>query len=55
MKYFLTGLSLVLIAAKLFGAVTISWFWALSPLWIPMALGALIFLGFIIVGFIKND
>ena len=40
---FLDLLTIVFIAAKLVGAITWSWLWVLSPLWIPYALVILIF------------
>lgn len=42
---FLPLLAVLFIALKLTGYVTWSWLWVLSPLWIPMALGAAIVLG----------
>ena len=39
---FLGLLAIVFIAAKLVGAITWSWLWVLSPLWIPWALVILI-------------
>lgn len=39
---FLGLLTIVFITAKLVGAITWSWLWVLSPLWIPWALVILI-------------
>lgn len=36
---FAGALTLVFIAAKLFGAIAWSWLWVLSPLWISALLG----------------
>lgn len=33
---FFGGLTLLLIAAKLWGKIDLSWFWVLSPIWIPL-------------------
>lgn len=41
---FLGLLSLVFIALKLTGAISWSWWWVLSPLWIPTAVTLLIFI-----------
>ena len=38
-------LLVVFIVLKLIGAITWSWWWVLSPLWIPVA-GFLLFIGF---------
>ena len=40
---FLGLLTLIFIAAKLFGAINWSWFWVLSPILLPIAFAALIF------------
>lgn len=32
-------LTLIFVAAKLFGAIAWSWLWVLSPLWIGFAIG----------------
>lgn len=34
---FLSLLTLVFVAAKLFGHIAWSWLWVFSPLWIPLA------------------
>lgn len=43
-------LTLLLIAAKLFGAITLSWVWVLSPLWIPPLVAGAIILLIIVLG-----
>lgn len=35
---FLPALTLVLIALKLAGVISTSWWWVLAPVWIPFAL-----------------
>lgn len=46
---FLGLLTLVFITLKLTGNIDWSWWWILSPIWIPIALGLLIFLIVILV------
>ncbi len=46
-----TGLlAIVFITLKLTGYITWSWWWVLSPLWIPLALFAVILLFVVVVG-----
>jgi uncharacterized membrane protein len=40
-------LSIVFITLKLCHVIDWSWVWVLSPLWIPLAIAALILLGFL--------
>ena len=48
-----TGLLTILfIVLKLMKIITWSWFWVLSPLWIPLALAFVFFIIIIIVAFI---
>lgn len=43
-------LALLLIGLKLTGHITISWWWVLAPLWIPVALVLVVFtIGAIVV------
>ncbi|MFA5387841.1 MAG: hypothetical protein WC322_05685 [Candidatus Paceibacterota bacterium] len=35
---FVNALTLLFIGAKLFGAITWSWWWVLSPQWIPVVI-----------------
>lgn len=47
-----TGLELLLlmfIGLKLTGYIDWSWFWVLSPLWIPLALGVVFVVGTLLV------
>ncbi len=37
-------LALIFITLKLIGTITWSWWWVLSPLWIPIAIVGVIFL-----------
>lgn len=39
-----TVLFLIFLVLKLIGVITWSWWWVTSPLWIPIALGLLLFL-----------
>lgn len=39
-----TVLFLIFLVLKLIGVITWSWWWVTSPLWIPVALGLLLFL-----------
>ena len=49
----LTGLLTVLfVGLKLTGYITWSWLWALSPLWIPLAIGITVFIVLVILAFI---
>ena len=47
-------LGLIFITLKLTGYITWSWLWVLSPFWIPIAIGLLIFLIVFIVAFIRG-
>jgi hypothetical protein len=42
-------LAILFIALKLTGVITWSWWWVLSPLWIPLALFGAVLLGFLVV------
>jgi hypothetical protein len=42
-------LAILFIALKLTGVITWSWWWVLSPLWIPLALLGALLLGFLVV------
>lgn len=47
-------LAIVFIALKLMGEISWSWWWVLSPLWIPWAIAfGIIFMVLIIVGILK--
>ena len=46
---FLALLTLIFIAAKLFGAIQWSWFWVLSPILIPWMIALVIIVVFFIV------
>lgn len=37
-----SALSAVLIVLKLLGKISISWLWALAPIWIPFGLGIVV-------------
>jgi len=43
---FLSGVCLIFIFLKLAGAINWSWWWILSPLWLPIA----IFIGVVCIG-----
>ena len=46
-----TGLlTIVFVAAKLWGKITWSWIWVFSPLWIGVGLVVSIFLGLLVIG-----
>ncbi len=46
-----TGLlTIVFIVLKLIGEITWSWWWVLSPLWIPLAIGISILITILLVG-----
>ncbi|MFA5676585.1 MAG: hypothetical protein WDA65_08715 [Christensenellales bacterium] len=51
---FITTLTLILAIAKLYGAITLPWFWVLSPLWVPFALLISLSIIAIIIAFIMN-
>ena len=43
-------LTIVFIVLKLLGTISWSWWWVLSPLWIPTALVLLIFVVLLVIG-----
>lgn len=47
-------LAIVFVVLKLCGLIDWSWWWVLSPLWISLILGALVFFGPIVVYRIRN-
>ena len=47
-------LQLLLIALKLTGHITWSWWWVLSPIWIPTAITVVLFSVWVLVVFIKE-
>jgi hypothetical protein len=47
-------LGLIFITLKLTGHITWSWLWVLSPFWIPISIGILIFLIVFIVALIRG-
>ena len=50
-----TGLLTVLfVGLKLTGYINWSWWWVLSPLWIPLAVGVVVGLIFVIVALMAN-
>jgi hypothetical protein len=52
--FFLTALLLIFITLKLCHVITWSWWWVLSPIWIPLLI-ALIPLGFVIYFYLRNN
>ena len=46
---FLGALTLLLVAAKLWGKTSISWIWVLSPLWLGLIIGLLVAFSIIFV------
>lgn len=50
-----TGLlTIVLIVLKLLGEITWSWWWVLSPLWIPASIGILILVIMLIIALMNR-
>lgn len=47
---FSTLLLILFIGLKLTGVITWSWWWVLSPIWLPMVLGMLLVILILIVG-----
>lgn len=47
---FFTNLCLVFIVLKLLSVITWSWFWVLSPFWIPFVIGIILVILSIIFG-----
>jgi hypothetical protein len=47
-----TFISIILVFLKLFNIITISWFWAIFPLWISWAIIIFVHIIFLIVGII---
>lgn len=41
---FCSVLTLIFITLKLVGTITWSWWWVLSPMWVPLAIVAVIFM-----------
>ena len=52
--WFAPALGLLFITLKLTGVITWSWWWVLSPFWIPIAIFLVAFLVLIIVAFIRS-
>jgi len=53
----LTGLTVIFVILKLFGAIDWSWWWVLCPLWIPFAMIIVVlFIGllFLIISLLFN-
>lgn len=46
---FLMILALMFIAFKILGYIDWEWMWVLAPIWIPLAIGAFIFIDILIV------
>ena len=44
---FLGLLTIVFITLKLLGKISWSWWWVLSPIWIPLAIGVLLIVVFV--------
>ena len=53
-KWFSSLLLLLFIALKLTGHITWSWWWVLSPIWIPIAVTVLLFSIWVLVVYIKK-
>jgi fatty acid desaturase len=51
---FSTLLSLLFIALKLTGHITWSWWWVLSPIWIPIVVTVLLFGVWVVAVYIKK-
>lgn len=49
-----SSLLLLFIALKLTGVIAWSWWWVLSPFWIPAAIAAIICIGFVIFSVFKK-
>lgn len=52
--WFSSLLLLLFIALKLTGHITWSWWWVLSPIWIPIAVTVLLFSIWVLVVYIKK-
>lgn len=52
--WFASVLGLIFITLKLTGVITWSWWWVLSPFWIPVAIFLVAFLVIITIAFIKT-
>ena len=52
---FLGLLTLLFIGLKLTGNIAWSWWWVLSPLWIPFTVGVVVFIGVVIIYIIKES
>jgi hypothetical protein len=51
---FCSMLTVAFIVLKLVGTITWSWWWVLSPLWIPLALGIVLGIIFVAVASIRG-
>ena len=52
---FCSVLTLIFIVLKLLNVITWSWWWVLSPLWIPASIIGIVLLVIIIIAKIKYD
>lgn len=50
---FLSALTILFVALKLLGKIDWSWWWVLSPIWIPILLVAVVLLVLMIVAFLR--
>jgi hypothetical protein len=50
-----SNLALIFITLKLIGTITWSWWWVLSPIWIPIAIVGAIFLIAVFRGFLVHN
>jgi hypothetical protein len=49
-QFLLVGVFLIFLTLKLCGVIDWSWWWVTAPLWMPFALGLVLFVGVIIFG-----
>lgn len=47
-SFFLSGLLLLFIALKLTGHIDWSWWWVMSPIWVPLSLVVIVGVGYVI-------
>jgi membrane protein YdbS with pleckstrin-like domain len=47
-QFLLVGVFLIFLTLKLCGVIDWSWWWVTAPLWMPFALGLVLFVGVII-------
>jgi len=53
-SFFLRGLLLLFIGLKLTGYIDWSWWWVMMPIWMPLSLGVVLGVGYVIFKELKS-